>query len=245
MPVNKNTNMELAALRTSALSDLKVALRKGAEDQLFHIHIDAKKELSEAGRKYLVGLGFNLSNFSGGDYVPKEHHTLKLHSSLDFNRSFAAVASYLDSHKDELTGYVEGEFVALHMNIPLKPFDPTIQIPFRITTTQLPEGVFRGDEIHITLDSTRSDPRLLQNLSEDMGLYPANLQKDYGPAKTFTVQAKSKEEIEKLLPHLIVYLYQAGGAARCVVKEERIANHWLSDKKLKLPPVIENITYLQ
>jgi hypothetical protein len=106
----------------------------------------------------------------------------------------------------------------------------------------LPSGTFRESEIHVVLDRDRSDPRLVQSLM-DMGLYTAYLPKSYGTAQVFTLQG-SKAKIGSLLGPLKDYLAKAGGTVNGSIKEERIADWWLSEPSLSLPPVVEDIDWL-
>jgi hypothetical protein len=73
-----------------------------------------------------------------------------------------------------------------------------------------------------------------------MGLFAAYLPKPYGTAEIFTAQG-SKKQIQTILPLLLEYLEKAGGAVDCSIKEERVADWWMSHPDLRLPPVIASI----
>ena len=51
----------------------------------------------------------------------------------------------------------------------------------------------------------------------------------------------SKKQIQTILPPLIEYLEKAGGAVDSSIKEERVADWWMSQPNLRLPPVIASI----
>jgi hypothetical protein len=209
----------------------------------FHIHIDALA-LSDDFEKYLTKeLGFWRSDFSGHPdgakaYEPPNHLTQKVTTSKEFRVLFDEVVSYAKT-QNAMKGYIEGEFIALDKNIRECSFDASVQPPFRVQTTFLLPGTFRESEIHITLSRDRSDPHLLRSLME-IGLFAAYLPKSYGTAEIFTVQG-SKEQIRNILPPLMEYLERAGGAVECSIKEERVADWWLSEPALYLPPVVSNI----
>jgi hypothetical protein len=78
----------------------------------------------------------------------------------------------------------------------------------------------------------------------EIGLFAAYLPKSYGTAEIFTVQG-SKEQIRSILSPLMEYLERAGGAVECSIKEERVADWWLSEPALHLPPVVSNIIWTQ
>jgi hypothetical protein len=140
-------------------------------------------------------------------------------------------------------GYVEGECVAFERDIPTRPFDVSVGLPFTFSTEPVPEGAFRETEIHITLDRDKSDPRLLNSLVE-MGFFAAYLPKPYGIAQVLTAQG-SKDNILALLDPLVRYLETAGGAVKCRVKEERIAKWWKSSPDAAVPPVVNTIHWLR
>ena len=97
------------------------------------------------------------------------------------------------------------------------------------------------DEIHITLDREKSDSRLIQSL-RSMGFFSAYMDKPSGSkVEILTVQG-TRQQIQEILPELIMYLQQAGGAVNCSIKEERIIRWWTSSKGVSLPPVIESVS---
>jgi hypothetical protein len=75
-----------------------------------------------------------------------------------------------------------------------------------------------------------------------MGFFLAANRKPYGTAHIFTIQGTNRE-IVSLLPSLLNYLNQAGGTRHCKLKEERLADYWVSDDVV-LPPVIDTIDWL-
>ncbi|HYU97706.1 MAG TPA: hypothetical protein VE977_02645, partial [Pyrinomonadaceae bacterium] len=211
----------------------------------FHIHVDAVT-LSAEFEEYLVrDLGFWRSDFSGHPegvehFEPPHHFTVKVASSAEFRARFGRMVSYAETNSP-MKGYLEGEFIALDEEVKEQPFNPLVKTPFRIQKTNLPSGGFRESEIHVVLNRDKSEPLLLQSLVE-MGLYTAYMNKPYGTAQIFTVQG-SREKIQLLLPALKEYLENAGGAVNCSIKEERVADWWLSEPTLQLPPVVGSIEW--
>jgi hypothetical protein len=51
----------------------------------------------------------------------------------------------------------------------------------------------------------------------------------------------SKKQIQTILPPLIEYLEKAGGAVDSSIKKEQVADWWMSQPNLRLPPVIASI----
>jgi hypothetical protein len=212
----------------------------------FHIHVDALS-LSNTFEEHLTNnLGFWRSDFSGHPegvehFEPPHHLTKKLTTSAEFRKLFDGLVSFAEANAP-MKGYLEGEFLALDHDLEDRAFDPSVGIPFRIHKTILPAGGFRESEIHVVLNRDRSDPRLLQSLTQ-MGLYTAYMPKPYGTAQVFTVQG-SKLKILSILKPLRRYLEEAGGSINCSIKEERVAGWWLSEPTLRLPPVIRSVEWL-
>jgi hypothetical protein len=212
---------------------------------IFHIHVDAKT-MSEDFDRFLVDeLGFWHSDFAGHPngvphFEPNHHLTQKIDSGEEFKAIFDKVVTYANT-RSALSGYVEGEYLALEKEISPKPFDPLVEPPFKFITTPLSEGRFRETEIHITLSRDESDPRLLRTL-EQMGFFGAYLPKPYGIAQIFTVQG-TQEKIDVMLPVIIEYLEKAGGSVKCRIKEERVARWWTSSPIVSIPPVVDIIDW--
>src|ERR1043166_3979 len=146
---------------------------------------------------YLVNdIGFWRSDFSGHPdgvehFEPPHHLTLKVSSSAEFRESFDRLIDYATNCLS-IKGYIEGEFIARDEDLPARPFNPSVKIPFRFTKSNLVDGRFRETEIHVVMNRDKSDPRLLQSLL-DMGLYTAYMEKPYGIAQIFTVQGSRKK----------------------------------------------------
>lgn len=209
----------------------------------FHIHVDAFNLPTDLERILTEDMGFWRSDFAGhpegvAHFEPLHHLTQKTESSEEFKVLFDKVVAHASAH-ETLLGYVEGECLAMELEIAPRPFDPSVELPFTFTTRNLPQEAFRETEIHITLSRDESDLRLLRNL-EKMGFFAAYLPKPYGMAQIFTVQG-SKEKIVAMLNPLIEYLEKAGGSTRCRVKEERVAKWWKSRPDVSIPPVVDSI----
>lgn len=212
----------------------------------FHIHVDAASILPEF-EQYLVQTGFVRTDFAGHPegvegFEAPNHMTLKLYDSIDFRKKFDEVAAEA-SATSGIKGYLEGEYIPVDEDVADRPYQEGVKIPFRVECRPIAKGSFRETEIHITLERDRSDARLLASLSE-MGFFSAYMKKTYGVAQIFTVQG-SRNQIDKLLPPLLSFLKTSGGTSHCSVKEERVARWWLSEPSVKLPPVIDEIEWMQ
>ncbi len=212
----------------------------------FHVHIDATFLSAELEEYVVFDLGFWRSDFSGHPegvehYEPPHHLTQKTATSKEFRTLFDRIVGHAQAPQ-AMRGYIEGEFVALDRDLPSRPFDASVPLPFKLERTFLPPGAFRESEVHVSVDRDRSSPQLLRNLLE-MGLYAAYLPKPYGTSEIFTAQG-SRAHIDCILPALTAYLERTGGAVECSIKEERIAAWWMSEQNLPLPPVIGSIQWL-
>jgi hypothetical protein len=211
----------------------------------FHIHIDAVN-ISPAFEEYLTKeLRFWRSDFSGSPdsanaFFPVNHFTHKPETSKDFRTAFDRLLTYVKT-QDAMKGYIEGEFIAVQKHIEEKPFDSSVSAPFKLNRTRLAPGTFRESELHITLNKDRSNPALIRSLV-DMGLFSAYIPKPYGTAQIFTAQG-SRTHVQLIVQSLSEYLDNAGGAVDCNLKEERIADWWVSEPNLQLPPVIGSIEW--
>jgi hypothetical protein len=110
-----------------------------------------------------------------------------------------------------------------------------------VETSGIPPGTVRESEIHVTTNRDLSDSRLRMNMLR-MGFFSAHLPKDYGVAEVFTIQC-SRAQIDALLPAVRTYLENAGGGINSSIKEERVADFWLSDRDVHCPPIIERINW--
>ena len=213
----------------------------------FHIHIDAVSLEQSFELALMNDLGFSLKNFLKEptvtqSYAPDRHLTYKTQDRRESNHTFKAIKSYLDRYPNGMEGYIEYECIPERILISNSEFNTEVAIPFKLEFGSLPEGKFREDEIHITLDRDRSDHRLRDSLKQ-MGFSPAYMKKDYGIAEILTIQG-SRKDIEIVLPLITNYLKQVGGAVNCVIKEERIVRSWMSAPDITLPPVITSIQQL-
>lgn len=210
----------------------------------YHIHIDAEW-ISPSFEKFLMEkLQFSLKNFAGfpantARHAPDRHLTYKVDNRKTFDEKFDAILNFTDLHPDSMSGYIEGEEIPRKLVIPTRPLNPDILPPFKLELGSLPTGKFREDEIHITLDRDRSDPRLILSLRQ-MGFFSVYMDKDYGTAEIFTTQGSCRD-IRTVLPLITNYLNEVGGAVNCVIKEEIIVRSLMSSPDLQLPPVISTI----
>lgn len=209
-----------------------------------HIHIDAKWLSGEFEIFLMEKLRFSLKNFTDfptntARHAPERHLTYKVDNRKTFDENFDAILNFVDLHPDSMSGYIEGEEIPRKIAIPTRPFNPDILPPFKLELGSLPTGKFREDEIHITLDRDRSDPRLILSLRQ-MRFFSVYMDKDYGTAEIFTTQGSCRD-IRTVLPLITNYLNEVGGAVNCVIKEEIIVRSWMSAPDLQLPPVISTI----
>lgn len=185
---------------------------------MFHIHVDAHQLSKELENYLLRTLNFWESNFSGHPqevphYETPIHLTYKTSDVKDFRNIFENIVNYLDKN-------------------------PEVEVPCQFQLTNLAPGTFREDEIHVTLDRDKSHPRLINNLRK-MGFFSAYMDKPDSRVEILTVQGSLKQ-IQQLLPQILHYIKDAGGAVKCSVKEERIVRWWVSSLELRLPPVINS-----
>lgn len=216
----------------------------------FHIHVDACEMTSEFAAA-LESMGFGKAPFipvPGRSFAPEFHFTKKIneHSGYRFGdqepafkKAYRALEAFWDSHRDGAKGFIEGECIAHDDRVDPTPSNRAIEIPFRVETRKVEEGGFRESEIHITMNGAESDEVLKQKL-EQMGFFRAANLKRYGVAHIFTLQG-TRSQIEELWKPINDFLRSHGGAKDCKIKEERIANYWISDGSVELPPVIARI----
>ncbi|QSJ18722.1 hypothetical protein JYQ62_08165 [Nostoc sp. UHCC 0702] len=209
----------------------------------FHIHIDAQT-LANPFEEFLIGQQFWNSDFSGhpeglAHCPPKKHLTKKTKNVQEFRGSFDAIIDYLQDNSEDIEGYIEAEYVPVDIEIEETPFNPEIEIPFKLQLSSLPPGAFRQDELHITLSRAESDPRLINSL-RNMGFYSVFMEKKFGEVEIFTAQGTC-QTIRQILPKVITYLRAAGGAVKCSVKEERIIKWWMSSPDIILPAVVKSV----
>jgi hypothetical protein len=213
----------------------------------FHIHIDAQ-EMDVSFEAFVVEtLGFSNTDFSGHPegalhFETPKHLTYKTKDAKKFKETFDTIETQLKETPELLTGYVEGEYIPLDLDISAEPFNPEIPTPCKWELGMLPAGVFREDEVHVTLDRDRSNPQLIQSL-RSMGFFSAYMDKSYGTAEILTAQG-SRSTIQQLLSIILPYLKTAGGAVNCSVKEERVIRWWSSSNAVKFPPVVQAVTML-
>jgi hypothetical protein len=210
-------------------------------NSVFHIHVDAQ-EMSAELELFLIGqLKFWNSDFSGHPpgalhFETPRHLTWKSTDAATAKSTFTTLVDYLETNPGCITGYVEGEYIPVDIDLPAMPFNPEIAVPYHLELGSLAPGKFREDEIHITLDRDKSDPRLLTAL-RSMGFFSAWMEKPQNSVEIFTAQG-DRSNIQKVLADMQIYLQAVGGAVGGSIKEERIIRWWLSSPEISLPPVI-------
>jgi hypothetical protein len=210
----------------------------------FHIHVDAAR-LEPSFERTLQDLyGFQVMDFDntvtdGPCYAPERHLTLKLYDGRAFVRTFDAVER-LARDSGGISGYVEGEYVALNATLQGGPFDPSAVLPVAFTTRPLPAGLFRQSEVHLTFRCTPPHPALAAALRA-AGFVTAFVPKPDGMAMLFTAQG-TRRQLAEILPPTLAFLSRAGGFATAKIKEERIVRWWTSGSDVQLPPVIDLIS---
>jgi Asp-tRNA(Asn)/Glu-tRNA(Gln) amidotransferase C subunit len=211
----------------------------------FHVHIDAQQMASEFEAFVIDSLGFYNTDFSGHPegalhFETPKHLTYKTKDAKAFKETFDRIEDHLKQNPNLLTGYVEGEYIPLDIEIAETPFNQDVPVPCKWDLQRLPAGVFREDEVHVTLDRDRSHPELIQSLRK-MGFFSAYMNKSYGTAEILTVQG-SRTKIQQLLSMILPYLKNAGGAVHCSVKEERVIRWWASSPSIQFPPIANVVT---
>jgi hypothetical protein len=212
-----------------------------------HIHIDAHQMASEFEAFVIDSLGFYNTDFSGHPegalhFETPKHLTYKTKDAKAFKETFDQIEDRLKQNPASLTGYVEGEYIPLDIDIDEMPFNQDVPAPCKWDLKRLPDGEFREDEVHVTLDRDRSHPELIRSLRQ-MGFFSAYMDKPYGTVEILTVQG-SRNTIQQLLSVILPYLKNVGGAVHCSVKEERVIRWWASSPSIQFPPVANMVTML-
>jgi hypothetical protein len=209
----------------------------------YHIHFDGKVITPELEDWAINNLGFWWDNFLHEDgesgYAPERHLTQKPKSGHEFRAMKSAIFGYLRTYPEQLTGYVECEVISKRETIPHKEFDSLITFPFSFTTEMLAPDTFRESEIHVSMNRKESDPRLLERLKQS-GLLVAFNERQGDTRVIFTVQGY-RDQIGEIWRMLHSYLLKVGGAVDCNMKEEVIADYWLSSPDYPLPPVVNAV----
>ena len=205
----------------------------------FHIHVDATILPGNVGSHLVSEFGFTRTDFAGHPagrphFEPRHHLTYKCQEPGAFRGAFEAIRRYLAD--TEFRGYLEGEYIASDLRLPVGPYNPKLPMPAHLELATLPRGQFRDAEIHIAMDAKRSDPRLIEGLY-DAGLFGAFLPKEYGSAVILTAQG-SRAIVAGLLETFTAFLFAAGGAVEGTIKEERVVRWWTSHSDIALPPVV-------
>jgi hypothetical protein len=203
----------------------------------FHIHVDAH-EMAGQFESFLHQLKFSNTDFSGHPdgalhFETPKHLTYKTKDITAFRSTFDAIVAELETAPHLLEGYVEGEYLPIDLDIEAMPFDPEVKVPCQWELGVLVPGIFREDELHITLDK---DLR-------SMGFFSAYMDKAYGRAEILTVQG-TRQTIKTILRLLIPYLKNAGGSVKCSIKEEQVIRWWASSDSVKFPPVAQALKTL-
>ncbi|HXC53112.1 MAG TPA: hypothetical protein VN634_19650 [Candidatus Limnocylindrales bacterium] len=213
----------------------------------FHIHVDpidaatSFEELLLAEGFVRVEYALEPSTFetNAADFCHDHHLTYKTFSSREYKKVSDFVFALLDEGQAIRRGYVECECVTFREALPQAPYRSN-PLPFRLEMSSPSPSAFRESEIHVTLDSERSDPRLLKKLRE-IGMLKGTIPKPWGKASIFTAQG-TQEQIDRIREPLWDFLRRSGGGVRCTIKEEKTVRYWLSHAVgIGLPQVISTI----
>lgn len=211
----------------------------------FHIHADCRV-YDTTFLEWITNQGFYKDDFlfipEVESYAPASHFTYKLNDAEEFRLLFGEVERYVRQAPNRMEGYLEGEAIVSDLEIPESPFNSGFLIPVLCVTTKAPLGLFRQSEIHVSLDRDRSDARLRRNLQR-MGFTPAYQQEEWGVKEIWTIQG-SLFAIESILQPITEYLQNAGGGAKCKVREERIARWYANPADFPIPPMIASVKKL-
>ncbi len=211
----------------------------------YHVHVDAHAPISQDFDLLLRQSGFVDADFEHREdadgYEPLRHLTCKPANATLQRNLFVRLQEYVAAHQDALVGYIEAEAVTQESRHDQPEFNPAVPVPVSLNFGRLSPGQFRQDEIHITMDHERSDPRLMANLRA-MGMHMAYLKRDGRVRAVFTVQGPT-QTIRELWPVLDTYLSQTGGLSDGWMSEEIVTHWWASSPDIPLPPVISKIEW--
>jgi hypothetical protein len=227
------------------------------QETSFHIHVDATV-LPETVHKDLRGIGFVDTNFSGHPegyqhFEPNTHMTLKT-SDLRSYRAVWHKAARLVTATEGFKGYLEGELVRPFLSF--KPRETMYESRYKdadsnyflIRRRRLKGAAsgeaFRKNEVHLTLDKDRSDPRLISDLLA-AGMYGAYVPKDGYTALVLTAQSTLRpREFNHFVSMLKLHVMYIGGVVCGRLKEEIAIDHLLVGVgPEELPEVIDEIIY--
>lgn len=205
----------------------------------FHIHVDAETIDASVKQMLIETYGFADTSFAGGPasaryHAPKHHLTLKCEDAREFRRQYGRTVDYVST--TTMRGYVEGEYVAMDVDLDQRPFDSRIVLPLSLQLKHLGAGQPWAGEVHVTMDRDSSDPGLIGTLCTS-GLFAAYLPKRSRRTVVFTARG-DRQTIPRMISILTSYLNAAGGSVAGSIKEERLIRLWLSDANVDVPPVV-------
>ncbi|MEN9558212.1 MAG: hypothetical protein RL141_581 [Candidatus Parcubacteria bacterium] len=216
---------------------------------IYHIHLDGTHLPKELDQYIQSSLGFRISDFQGHPegyrhFEPQHHRVLKVLDGRAFKRIWEDVEDR--AHHAGFIGYLEGEYIRSDVRVEEHPFDPTVQIPFKIQRRVLrgPEydEPFRETEVHLTMDRDASHPQLI-DVCLQAGLYGAYIPKIDHTALVLTMQGHERN-IRPLTQCLASFLARAGGVVRGTLKEERAIRYAMFGMTHEgLPEIADQVHY--
>ena len=211
----------------------------------FDIHLGAWSLPHGLSGQLCRDLEFKATNFSmdyaAVPYDPPRHLSLKIYEGRRFREVFERARATIRRFP-ETRGYLEGEFIVADDRVRERHFDPKVSAPFCASLAPTPKGEFRDAEIHISMCRSRSDPGLWEMLHK-IG-FSSHVPKSWGMTRVFTL-AGSRRMIDSVHPLIHRYLHEAGGSVRGMIKVERVAQWWISDLGIPLPPLVQSIQQVE
>jgi hypothetical protein len=199
--------------------------------------------VAEVGLETLEVAGYVDGSFvrpDGSQSSPRYVRTLKVQDPKEFKRESRWLTRTVQ-RDGQFVGFVETEVIVRRVPIARSATVLTPAPPFVAHVRKEPGGRSKQADLHVSLCASESDPRIVSQLVQ-MGLSCAFLPKSWGSAAVFSLQG-GRRIIAEAFSALEGFLRGSGGAARCSIKEERIASLWVSGDDAPPMNVIDRIDW--
>lgn len=232
----------ISSSRPRARANDRDALVRVLDESRFHLHVDCDRAspwLLEA----LEVAGYADGSFvrpDGSQSSPRYVRTLKVCDPKQFKREARWLTRTIQ-RDGQFVGFVETEVIVRRVSIARSATVLTPAPPFVAHVRKEPGGRSKQADLHVSLCASESDPRIVSQLVQ-MGLSYAFLPKPWGSAAVFSLQG-GRRIIAEAFSALEGFLRGSGGAARCSIKEERIASLWVSGDDAPAMNVIDRIDW--
>lgn len=158
------------------------------------VHL-ASDVISDRLHNRFLEMGFVRDRFVGGTtgVVHPCHYTADPESPEAMEALWLASMVLLNTAtSDEFHGYGEAEVTSARhrIEIPLKPFDPSLSFPFeRFSYSECPLDGFKKFDIHVTADMATIDPRLQHLFEIEWNFHHVEIEKPDGRlVRVYTIQ---------------------------------------------------------